>query len=110
MKRHDLKCWPSHFELIEQGRKAFEVRANDRDFQAGDYVRLHLWDPLTRLYLGRYIGLRIRTLQQGTFGLPPTVCVFDWQNLEVVANEYAGDTWERENRYSEAALRRASNL
>lgn len=45
MTRHDLKCGPAYFEAIYNGRKTFEVRRNDRGFQAGDVLDLHEFNP-----------------------------------------------------------------
>lgn len=42
---HDLKCWPHYFKVILDGDKPFELRRNDRDFHAGDRVRLREYVP-----------------------------------------------------------------
>lgn len=66
MTRHDLKCWPEYFEAIHDGRKTFEVRKNDRGYQAGDILDLHEWDPKahsllqTQPGLGRFTGRTAR--------------------------------------------------
>lgn len=41
---HDLKLTPPYFQAVMEGRKTFEVRQNDRGFQAGDSVTLKEWD------------------------------------------------------------------
>lgn len=41
--RHDLKIQQCYLIHILEGRKNFEVRKNDRDFQSGDTIR---WLPL----------------------------------------------------------------
>lgn len=45
MATHDLKCWPEFFDAIADGRKTFEVRKNDRGFQAGDRLVLRKYTP-----------------------------------------------------------------
>lgn len=45
MKTHKLKIWPEYFKAVKDGRKTFEVRVNDREFQFGDAVVLEEWDP-----------------------------------------------------------------
>lgn len=42
---HELKTHPSHYQRIEDGVKRFEIRYNDRHFQAGDSVTLREFDP-----------------------------------------------------------------
>lgn len=38
---HQLKIEKKYYEKIILGEKTFEVRKNDRDFQAGDYLGLN---------------------------------------------------------------------
>jgi hypothetical protein len=45
MMVHKLKILPQYFQPIRAGKKTFEVRKNDRGFQAGDEVVLKEWDP-----------------------------------------------------------------
>lgn len=39
----ELKIAPKYFAEVYVGRKTFELRKNDRDFQVGDFVRLREW-------------------------------------------------------------------
>ena len=41
---HDLKITPAYFHAVQDGRKTFEIRHNDRGYQAGDTVTLNEWD------------------------------------------------------------------
>lgn len=41
---HELKIQPPYFEAVISGKKTFEVRKNDRGFQAGDTVTLREYD------------------------------------------------------------------
>lgn len=43
--RHTLKIWPQFFSRVLDGTKTFEVRNNDRGYQAGDTVELREWNP-----------------------------------------------------------------
>lgn len=72
---HSLKTWPEYFQAVEDGRKRFELRVNDRDFQAGDWLWLQEWNPETRAYSGRESWMRVTYIAQGVFGLPDNVCV-----------------------------------
>jgi len=42
---HDLKVHKRFWPALVDGRKNFEVRKNDRDFQTGDMLRLMYFDP-----------------------------------------------------------------
>jgi hypothetical protein len=44
-RHHDLKTIQPFYDDIESGCKTFEVRLNDRAFQAGDTVTLREYDP-----------------------------------------------------------------
>lgn len=78
MKHHDLKIWPVPFAEVRAGRKTFEIRNNDRDYQSGDTVTLHEWDPLTHTYTGKREGpFTVGTvIPAGEWGFPENLCVF----------------------------------
>lgn len=48
---HELKILPPFFEAMVDGRKNFEIRKDDRGFQAGDTVTLREYD---QEYKGHY--------------------------------------------------------
>lgn len=43
--RHELKCWPEFFQPVWDGRKKFDYRRNDRNYQVADELLLREWDP-----------------------------------------------------------------
>lgn len=45
MSEHELKTWPVYFARLLSGEKTFEIRKDDRGFQAGDYLVLREFDP-----------------------------------------------------------------
>lgn len=49
-REHYIKCWPDPFDAIGDGRKTFEIRKNDREYQTGDILVLQKYDPNKRLY------------------------------------------------------------
>ncbi len=49
------KIWPEYFELVEKGKKRFELRLADFDIKEGDTLVLEEWDPETKKYTGRKI-------------------------------------------------------
>lgn len=57
--KHDLKCWPEFFDAIASGIKTFDLRNNDRNFQVGDSLLLHEYDPTQSKYTGRFLERRI---------------------------------------------------
>lgn len=59
MGGHVLKCWPNYFQAIVEGRKNFEVRYDDRGFQAGDKVTLREYDPNGLTESSSYSGREI---------------------------------------------------
>jgi len=66
-KVHTLKCLPSYFQAIWDGRKTFEVRRDDRGFEAGHTLCLREYMPymdnggVSRLptYTGRVIMVKV---------------------------------------------------
>ncbi|AKG88281.1 DUF3850 domain-containing protein [Listeria monocytogenes] len=49
-KTHELKIAPEYFEAVTEGRKTFEIRKNDRNFEVGDTLVLQEFDN------GEYTG------------------------------------------------------
>lgn len=44
MKAHELKILPKFYEDIFEGKRSFELRKDDRDFQVGDYIIFREYD------------------------------------------------------------------
>lgn len=57
-KTHELKIYPKYFKAILDGKKTFEIRKDDRDFQVGDSIVLKEWDNIK--YSGREIQAIIK--------------------------------------------------
>lgn len=73
---HEIKIWPAYFDAIESGRKPFEVRFNDRDFQVDDVLHLREFDPTESSYSGRECRRRISCiLTDERFGIQTGACV-----------------------------------
>lgn len=47
---HDLKILPCYFREVNENRKGFELRKDDRDYKVGDSVRLREFED------GKYTG------------------------------------------------------
>lgn len=41
---HKVKILPVYFKAVADGRKTYEVRKNDRNYEEGDAITLQEWD------------------------------------------------------------------
>ncbi len=53
------KLWPEYFDLVNSGKKTFELRVADFDVQEGDTLVLEEWDPNTKEYTGRTVEKKV---------------------------------------------------
>ena len=49
------KIWPEYFELVQAGKKQFELRVADFEIKEGDTLILEEYDPIKKEYTGRTI-------------------------------------------------------
>ncbi|MDC7288518.1 DUF3850 domain-containing protein [Blautia schinkii] len=82
MKHHKIKILPEYFGQVATvggGKKRFEIRKNDRDYQVGDTVTLQEWEPDSG-YTGNEITIQIGYLLKDCpeYGLLPGYCIFSW--------------------------------
>jgi hypothetical protein len=73
---HELKTWPQYFQRLLSGEKTFEVRKDDRGYQAGDVLALQEFDKsgdhdrcedercTTKRYSGRELRFRVGFIYQ----------------------------------------------
>ena len=73
--KHELKTWCGPFQAVLDGRKAFEVRFNDRGFKEGDLLFLREWDHERKEYTGNATTKRVTYIIEGEFGIPEGICV-----------------------------------
>lgn len=59
MKHHELKCWPEFFRNTITGRKTFEYRKNDREFDTGDVLTLREYHPTLQDYTGHWCKVMV---------------------------------------------------
>lgn len=69
-REHELKIWPAQFEAVACGRKTFEFRLNDRDFQEGDALILKRFDPETQQLTGESLSVLVTYVLKDRFGVP----------------------------------------
>ena len=68
---HRLKTFPQYYQPIIEGRKPFEIRRNDRNFQTNDNVILNEWNG--EEYTGRFCVSIIKDIFDISFLLPDYV-------------------------------------
>ena len=73
MMIHELKIWPVYFDAVATGKKTFEIRLNDRDFQIGDLLILKEWNDL--IFTGREIRKYISYILSGHYLYEGYVCL-----------------------------------
>ncbi len=73
--KHELKTWSSVFQAVWDGKKTFEWRKNDRDYQEGDELILKEYYPHNQAYTGRSIECDVTYKAEGAFGIPEGYCV-----------------------------------
>ena len=56
-QHHYIKILPEYYRAIESGKKTFEVRYNDRNYQVYDILHLQEW--LNGSYTGREIEAEV---------------------------------------------------
>ncbi len=54
MKLHELKIKSKYMEAIALGRKNFELRKNDRDYQEGDLIKFNVVDNKEQIFTNNY--------------------------------------------------------
>lgn len=66
-KIHDLKILPAYFDDVAKGRKAFELRFDDRGYFEGDLLLLCEWE--NGAYTGRRVVVKVTYILKGFDGL-----------------------------------------
>jgi len=70
MKIHELKTHKEYFNLILHGKKSWELRKDDRDFEPGDELLLREFDKLELNFTGRILHRKVDYIfKAGQFGL-----------------------------------------
>jgi len=80
--QHELKCVPEPFSETITGRKRFEFRKNDRNYQVGDTLILREWLPDYLSYTGRELMVKVTYMLDKGFGLPEGYCILSIAPIE----------------------------
>ncbi len=84
---HHLKTLPAYWDAIARGDKLFEVRKDDRAFQAGDILVLERYDaddrrdPLAHFQTMSLQRLVTFVLRGGQFGVEPGYVVLSLRDI-----------------------------
>lgn len=99
--QHELKIYPNFFNAIASGKKLFEIRKNDRDFQVGDVILLRERDRIK--YSGRSLLVRITyKLDDEFIGLAPGYTALGIQII--------GDSMPRRNKGNRYICRHCGSI
>ncbi len=67
---HELKTWSKYWKAIQENKKLFEVRKDDRMFRVGDILHLMEYYDDIKEYTGRELHVRVTyILEGGNFGI-----------------------------------------
>jgi len=75
MKTHYLKCIEPYFTEVIEGRKPFEFRFNDRNYQVGDELILQKYNPELKVYLGREVFAKVTYILKDFEGIKEGYCI-----------------------------------
>lgn len=70
---HAIKIQPPYFDDVISGKKGFEIRLNDREYQEGDYLALNEWQQTSSVgghYTGRSCLVYVDYILYGAKGVP----------------------------------------
>jgi len=62
MKTHVVKSWPQFFTQLLAGHRTHELRRNDREYQVGDRIELHEYNPNSSTYTGRACTVEVTSM------------------------------------------------
>jgi len=97
---HHKKCWTPYFNEMKSGRKKFDKRVWDTDYQEGDTLIQEEWNPDTG-YTGDSIGYVITYILRGEFA-EPGMCLMSVDGVEFEPRE------KREQSIRDCAARTAT--
>lgn len=83
-KSHELKVEPSFFVAVKNGRKHFELRKNDRDFQVNDEIVLRSFDGT---YTGGMVSANIDFILEGYEGLENGFAILSLGNINIIKEQ-----------------------
>ena len=89
MKLHELKIKHEYLVEVVMGRKTFELRKNDRDYQVGDLIRFDIeesiFDSTRDIYIDKDTLYKITYVLKDVpqYGLDKDYCILAIKRLEI---------------------------
>lgn len=80
-KTHYLKCVQPFFEDVLIGRKKFEHRRDDREFDLFDIVILQEYNMQDNSFSGREVAVYITYILRDRAGLDSDFCIFSFEKI-----------------------------
>jgi hypothetical protein len=100
-KTHKIKTTMPFFQDVQDGKRPYEYRLNDRNYQVGDQLQHIEWDAKEQKETGRQCWATIvHKLDGGVFGIPEGYCILtqhttalsdfarDFARLQKVVEDY----------------------
>lgn len=85
--QHELKTRCEYFQAVFDGKKPFEVRKDDRNYQTGDWLMLREWDHGRCEYTGMWLQCYVTyKLAGGAFGVEEGYCVLGLSEWRVAGS------------------------
>ena len=82
MRRHELKCDAEPYRAIEEGRKPWEFRRDDRGFMVGDELILKEWIASESRFTGNEQFRAVGYILRGpSYGIPEGFCVMTLEEV-----------------------------
>jgi hypothetical protein len=82
-----LKCISPFFQDVWDGKKKFEIREDNRNFEVGDHVFLNEYNSMSKTYLDRRLVIEITYLIRKTVCLKEGYCAFGIKILRKIGVE-----------------------
>lgn len=79
-RRHRLKLAKMFFDAVDTGKKSFELRKNDRNYQIGDILELHEMNDGAET--GRVTKKQVVYILEGFKGLEEGYCILGLDEVE----------------------------
>ncbi len=76
-KLHEVKIYPEYFFDVAEGRKGFELRKNDRNYEAGDFLLLRSYDKDRDIVSGEWVLTKITGVLSDVPGLDPEYAILN---------------------------------